>query len=491
MTSPSPAMTPGRRANLGRQAKIVATLGPASNDVATISRLILAGMNVARLNMSHGEPASHATLIANIREASRQVGLEVAILIDLQGPKIRVDELPAPLELRTGEIWVIGPTRVMAAYPEYRDRFIPTVYENLVDDCRDGHLVLFNDGAIIARAVARDREVYRIKIETGGILTSHKGINLPHSRISAPSFTAKDREDLLFGLDHGVDYVALSFVRQPENVVTAREFMAARNSRLPIVAKIENPEGIANIEAIIAASDAIMIARGDMGVEVGNHLVPGIQKRIINLCNLSGTPVITATQMLESMINSPTPTRAEASDVANAVWDGTDALMLSAETASGRYPLEAIAMMSKIIHEAEKTPKPRPSIRTLDLSRVDDAIMLAASLTAEKVGAKRILAVTESGHSCLRISHFRPRVSILGISYDRQTVRRMCLYWGVSPFLLRDYREDHPRLEAEVIEQVRQSCELHNGDRIVITRGSGKFFARGSSNSVQVKTLPA
>ncbi|MBW1644776.1 MAG: pyruvate kinase [Deltaproteobacteria bacterium] len=478
------------RANLGRQAKIVATLGPASSDQDTIGRLITAGMNVARINMSHGDHAGHAALIDNIRQASRQVGLEVAILIDLQGPKIRVDELPEPLELRAGEIWVIGPARVKDAYPEYRDRFIPTVYEKLVDDCRDGHLVLFNDGAIVARAVARDREVYRLRIEVGGRLTSHKGINLPHSRISAPSFTAKDREDLLFGLEHGVDYVALSFVRQPDNVNEVREFMAARQHQLPIVAKIENPEGIDNIEAIIAVSEVIMIARGDMGVEVGNHLVPAIQKRIINLCNRSGVPVITATQMLESMINSPTPTRAEASDVANAVWDGTDALMLSAETAAGRYPLEAITMMSRIIHEAEKTPKKRPSIRTLDLSRVDDSIMLAASLVAEKVGARRILAVTESGRSCLKISHYRPRVSILGISYDLRTVRRLCLYWGVSPFLLRNYREDHPRLEEDVIEQVRQDCELEAGDRIVITRGSGSFFARGSSNSVKVKTLP-
>lgn len=478
-----------RRANLGRRAKIVATLGPASSSVEMITRLIEAGMNVARINMSHGTHESHAALIKNIREASRQTGLEVAILIDLQGPKIRVDKLSVPLQLKKGETWMIGATDVRNRYPEYNDRFIPTTYTRLVADCHDGDRILFNDGAITTRAVVRKDDLYQIRVEVGGELTSHKGINLPDSIITTPSFTEKDQSDLAFGLEHQIDYVALSFVRKKEDVLQIREAIEGKNKDIPIVAKIENPEGILNIQEIIAVADVIMVARGDMGVEIGNHRVPTIQKQLIGSCNAHGVPVITATQMLESMIESPIPTRAEASDVANAIWDGTDAVMLSAETASGHYPLEAIGMMGKIISEAEKNPKERPSLKNLDLTRVDDAIMLAASLLAEKIDAKRIMAVSESGNSCLRITQYRSKVSILGISHRLEVVRKMCLYWGVSPFFLTDYRKDRPDLESHVLKEVRERCQLQSGDRIVITRGSGAFFASGSANSVRVETI--
>ena len=478
-----------KRANLGRQAKIVATLGPSSSSVEMIATLIDAGMNVARINMSHGTHDRHAALIKNIREASRQTGLEVAILIDLQGPKIRVDELPAPLQLREGETWAVGTTKAREDCPEYQDYFIPTTYERLAADCRHGDRILFNDGAITARVLQCRNNLCEIKVEVGGELTSHKGINLPDSIVTASSFTGKDQQDLVFGLEHQIDYVALSFVRKKEDVLQVRQAINQQGKDIPLVAKIENPEGIQNIQEIIEAADVIMVARGDMGVEVGNHLVPTIQKQIINRCNMQGTPVITATQMLESMVESPTPTRAEASDVANAIWDGTDAVMLSAETASGKYPLEAVQMMGKIISEAEKTPKERPSLRNLDLTRVDDAIMLAASLLAEKIGARRILAVSESGNSCLKITQYRPRISILGISHRLEIVRKMCLYWGVSPFFLKDYHQDHPDLEGYVINEVRERCQLHDGDKIVITRGSGRFFASGSANSVRVETI--
>ena len=477
------------RANLGRHAKIVATLGPASSSVEMIASLILAGMNVARINMSYGTYKSHAALIKNIREASRETGLEVAILIDLQGPKIRIDKLPAPLQLQEGETWMIGTSSVRDTHPEYHNRLIPTTYERLVSDCRDGDRILFNDGTITTRAVARRNDVYEIQVEVGGELTSHKGINLPDSIVTTSSFTEKDRLDLAFGLKHQIDYVALSFVRKKEDVLQVKKAINEHREDLPVVAKIENPEGIKNIQEIVETADVIMVARGDMGVEIGNHLVPTVQKQIISRCNNQGVPVITATQMLESMIESPVPTRAEASDVANAIWDGTDAVMLSAETAAGRYPLEAIQMMGKIIHEAEKTPKERPSLRNLDLARVDDAIMLAASLLAEKIGAKRILAVSESGNSCLRITQYRPKVSVLGISHHLRVVRKMCLYWGVSPFLLQDYHKDQPDLEIHVIKEVRERCQLNNGDRIVITRGNGKFFASGSANSIRVETI--
>lgn len=478
-----------RRAKLQRHAKVVATLGPASSNVEIIADLILSGMSVARVNMSHGTYKGHAELIGNIRKASTLVGLEVAILLDLQGPKIRVDKIPGALELHRGETWVVGSAKVREHYPEYQDCFIPTTYEHLVEDCDDGVRVLFDDGLIVAETLKRDRDVYKIRVVTGGRLTSNKGINLPDTRVSVSSLTGKDRQDIAFGLEHGVDYVALSFVRKQDDVLDLRKFLADLNSNLPIVSKVENREAVDNINEILKVSDVIMVARGDMGVELGNHLVPAIQKRIIALCNQAGVPVITATQMLESMVENSTPTRAEASDVANAVWDGTDAVMLSAETACGKYPVEAVKMMGSIIREAEKTPKPRASLKDLDLSRVDDATMVGASLIAEKIGASRILSVTESGSSCLKMSRFRPQNSVVGVSHSLSVVRKMCLYWGVSPFYLDEYDEDDVRLEDDVIDKVRSACELKPNDKIVITRGSGRFFARGTANSIKVITI--
>ena len=478
-----------RRANLNRHAKVVATLGPVSSDVEIISDLILAGMNVARVNMSHGTYDEHAELISSIRNASRRLGLEVAILLDLQGPKIRVDRLPDVLGLRKGDIWVIGPSNVRDDYPEYKDCFIPTIYEHLVDDCEDGERILFDDGLIIAEAIKRDRDVLKIKIRTDGTLKSNKGINLPDSKVSAPSLTEKDHEDIIFGVKQGIDYIALSFVRKKGDLLRLKSLLGELDKDIPIVAKIENPEAIENIEEILDAADVIMVARGDMGVELGNHLVPAVQKKIISLCNSRGIPVITATQMLESMIENPTPTRAEASDVANAIWDGTDAVMLSAETASGKYPLEAIKIMGQIIREAEKTPKGRLSLKMMDLTHLDNAIMIGASIIAEKIIAKRILSVTQSGSSCLKISHFRPQTPVLGVSNSLTVVRKMCLYWGVSPFYLNEYDEDDSELEHYVLDRVRSACELESGDKIVITRGSGKFFARGSSNSIKVEII--
>jgi pyruvate kinase len=454
-----------------------------------IAELILSGMSVARVNMSHGTYESHAELISNVRKASTMVGLEVAILLDLQGPKIRVDKIPCSLELKKDETWVVGSTEVRQDYPAYEHCFIPTTYEHLVDDCDNGVRLLFDDGLIVAETVERDRDVYRIRVMTGGTLTSNKGINLPDTKVSVPSLTSKDRQDIAFGVEHGVDYVALSFVRRKDDVLGLRRLLAELNSDLPVVSKVENREAVENIDEILAVSDVIMVARGDMGVELGNHMVPSVQKQIIALCNQAGVPVITATQMLESMVEHATPTRAEASDVANAIWDGTDAVMLSAETASGKYPVRAVEMMGSIIREAEKTPKPRASLKYLDLSRVDDATMVGASLIAEKIGASRILSVTESGSSCLKMSRFRPQTSVLGVSNSLSVVRKMCLYWGVSPFFLDNYDEDDVRLEDHVIDRVRSACELEPNDRIVITKGSGRFFARGTANSIKVVTI--
>jgi pyruvate kinase len=472
-----------------RKAKIVGTLGPSSDSVEKIAELIRAGLNVARINMSHGTHEGHEQVIKNVREASRLVEREVAILLDLQGPKIRVDKLPSPLKLEDGSTWVIGHSDLKDQYPEYKDCFIPTIYKDLVKDCEEGTRILFDDGYITAEALEQDRDVYKIKIQVGGELKSNKGINLPDVDVSAPSFTEKDHEDLMFGLTQEIDYIALSFVRKKEDILLVMNILHKLKLHIPIVAKIEKPQAVTNIDEILDVTDVIMVARGDMGVEVGNHLVPSIQKQIISKCNERGIPVITATQMLESMISHVSPTRAESSDVANAVWDGTDALMLSGETASGKFPIEAVKMMSSIIKEAEKTPKPRSLIKEMDLSSVDSAVMLSASLVAEKVSAKRILSVTESGNSCLRMSRFRPLTPVLGITNNIETVRRICLYWGVHPFYLTEYDEDSLSLQNDVLYMVKEDLGLQGGDKIVFTRGDGKFFSKGSSNSIRVEVI--
>lgn len=473
-----------------RRAKILATIGPSSNSVEMLEKLILAGMNGARINMSHGTYEGHEQSIKNIRIASERTKKEVAILLDLQGPKIRVDKLPAPLELKEGEEWVIGQSDVKSRYPEYAERFIPTIYKDLVKDASVGARILFDDGLLEAEAVEKKGDVLRIKIIIGGELKSNKGINLPNIKVSAPSFTDKDREDLMFGLKQGVDYVALSFVRTAEEILEVKALLQEMKVDVGLVSKIEKPEAIENINEIIEVSDVIMIARGDMGVEVGNHLVPCIQKKIIQLCNAQGKPVITATQMLESMITNSRPTRAEASDVANAVWDGTDIVMLSAETASGKYPVEAITTMGQIIIEAERNPKERPLLRNMDLYSVTASIQVAASIIAEKTKARWIVSITEGGNSCLRMTRFRPKTPVLGVTSSINIVRRMALYWGITPFHFNIYSNaDLSKLGILLVAELKRKERLSNGDKLVMTVGDGKFFRQGTNNSIHVEII--
>ncbi|MCT4642711.1 MAG: pyruvate kinase [Bacteriovoracaceae bacterium] len=472
-----------------RRAKIITTIGPSTNSIEKIEKLINAGANVCRLNMSHGTHDSHRQVISNIRAASKNVGYEVAILCDLQGPKIRVDKLDENLELKEGQTWVIGSSDVQKDYPEYKDCFIPTVYKNLVKDAHTGAIVLFDDGLMEAKAIKKDRDVLKIEIIVGGTLKSNKGINLPNVNISAPSFTDKDKEDLMFGLREGVDYIALSFVRTAKCIKDVKILLHQMRANIPIIAKIEKPEAVKNIDEIIDVTDSIMIARGDMGVEVGNHLVPGIQKDIIEKCNDKGVPVVTATQMLESMTDNPRPTRAEANDVANAIWDGTDAVMLSGETASGKYPIGAVKMMNDIIIDAEKKPKKRAYLRHMELGSLSASIQVAASIIAEKNDAKWVLSVTQSGNSCLKMSRFRPKTRVLGVTNDVSVMRRMCLYWGVLPFYFEESEDDLSTLQEQMIDKLKTEGLVENADKIVITHGDGKFFKQGSSNSIRVEII--
>lgn len=474
-----------------RRAKIIATVGPSSNSIEMLEKLILAGMNAARVNMSHGTYDAHEQTIKNVRQASLNVKREVAVLLDLQGPKIRVDKLPEPLELKDGDVWVIGPSLVKDNYPEYSSMFIPTIYKNLVKDAHVGARILFDDGLLEAEAFEKDREVLKIKVIVGGILKSNKGINLPYVKVSAPSFTDKDKEDLLFGLKQGIDYLALSFVRTAEDVLEVKNLLKEMKMIVPIISKIEKPEAIDNIKQIIDVSDAIMIARGDMGVEVGNHLVPLMQKKIIKLCNELGKPVITATQMLESMITNSRPTRAEASDVANAIWDGTDIIMLSGETASGKYPVESVAIMNQIVEEAEKVPRERPLLRNMEINGVDASVQVAASILAERINARWILSITQSGNSCQKMTRFRPKTRVLGVTNSIHVVRKMCLYWGVTPYFYEVslVSEGVEKLEEMMFETLKKKNATMNGDHIIVTVGEGKYFQEGTTNSIRVETV--
>lgn len=472
-----------------RKAKIVATLGPASSDLETIKKMIDAGLNVARVNMSHGTHESQGALIDLVRRASDEVGIQVAILLDLQGPKIRVDKLENALDLLQGEEWVIGKSADQEHYPEYAGKFIPTTYEHLVKDAEVGCTILFDDGMIEAKAIEKDRDVLKIKIEHGGKLTSNKGINLPDINVSAPSLTPKDEKDLIFGLKKNVDFIALSFVRRAEDIRHVKQILHELKRDIPIVSKIEKPEAIENFREILRLTDLVMIARGDMGVELGNHLVPGVQKKIIGLCNRVGVPVITATQMLESMIQNSRPTRAEASDVANAVWDGSDALMLSGESAAGRFPIKSIQMMDSLIKEAEKNPKVRPLVRDLRIRSTTAIIQVAASMMAEQLRAKWILSVTERGNSCLKMTRFRPKTPVLGVTHSIDVARRMAMYWGIVPYYVENAGYDISNLETHSLNKLKKDDLVQNGDRVVITHGDGKYFKEGSSNSLRIEII--
>jgi pyruvate kinase len=469
-----------------RRSKIVATIGPSTNTKSQIKKMIKAGMDVARVNMSHGDHVGHQIVIESIREVSKEAKKTVGILMDLQGPKIRVDQLDNPIELTLGDLYFLGTKKAIGSL-EYEKKIFSD-YEFIYDDLNVGERVLFDDGKIKAKCVDKKDGYLVIEILNDGVLKPRKGINLPDSVVSADAFTSEDKKNLMFGIKNEVDFFALSFVGNAQDIKNVKNLLHKLKCSQKIVAKIERPAAIKNIDEIIAVSDAIMVARGDMGVELGNHLVPAVQKEIISKCNKVGVPVITATQMLESMMDNPSPTRAEASDVANAIWDGTDAVMLSGESAAGKYPIESIQMMNDIVFEAEKKPKDRPLMRNVDLSSVSASIMVACSLIAEKIKAKRIVCVTQSGNSCLKLTRFRPTTQALGVTNSIKVARRMSLYWGVTPFLVNE-RNDVEDIEKVVINKIKNKLGLQNGDKLVISRGDGLFFQQGKSNNVRVEII--
>jgi pyruvate kinase len=436
------------------RAKIVCTLGPASSTPEKIGELIDAGMSVARLNFSHGTHDDHARMLQIVRSEAERRGKAIAALLDLQGPKIRVGKIAnGQIELRPGAELTITTENIVGD-----DKRVSTTYQGLPRDVKAGDHILLDDGYLsLAVTAVVDREV-RTVVVTGGILKNNKGINLPGVDVSAPALSEKDRTDIGFALRYGVDYVALSFVRRPEDVLEAKRLLTVDGVSIPVISKIEKPQALERLGDIIDASDGIMVARGDLGVELGPEKVPLWQKRIIEETNKRGKIVITATQMLESMISQPRPTRAEASDVANAVLDATDALMLSGETASGLYPVEAVKTMARIIDEIEHSAYYRANVEVPDLQLAvpANAIAHAAMTAARAMKLKTIVAVSESGGAARLVSEYRPDSNIVCLTTNEVSFRRLALIWGVTPVLISPAattEELIDRVEATMIER--------------------------------------
>ncbi len=420
-----------------RSAKIVATIGPACRQPAMLRALLQAGVDVARLNFSHGVHEEHASVIRDLRAIAADLGRSICILQDLQGPKIRTGRLPEPVELVAGQVITLTTGEADRAAGE-----IPVDFPELVESVQVGGNILLDDGNLELTALAVKGCRVEARVVLGGLLKAHKGINLPGGKITIPGFTEKDQADLAFGLAQGIDAVAVSFVRCAEDIQQVRRAIQAcapDQASLPVIAKLERPEAIENLEEILAAADGVMVARGDLGVEMPPELVPVMQKRIIQTANRSGKVVITATQMLDSMIHNPRPTRAETSDVANAIFDGSDAVMLSGETASGEYPLKAVEMMHAIICQAEKEIEAwgRWNGRPTPVSEQDDAYFatLAARELAHDRNVAALAVFTKTGRTALLMSKARPGVAILGFTHDPIIYQRMSLYWGVKPHL--------------------------------------------------------
>ena len=463
-----------------RKARIICTIGPSSSTPEVLEAMVVAGMDVARLNFSHGTHDDHRARAELIRKISRKVGKPIAILQDIQGPKIRLGRfVGGATEVTTGQTVTLTTRRVLGG-----GGLLPTPIASLTRDVRKGHPILLDDGRVRLEVLQVRGKDITCRVIVGGTLKDNKGINLPGAAVSVPTLTEKDILDLAFGQELGVDFVALSFVRSAKDVRQARAYVEKLGT--PLIAKIEKPQAVADLDAIAEASDGIMIARGDLGVEMPLEQLPGIQKAAVTAANARGGLVIVATEMLESMINSPRPTRAEVSDVANAIYDGADAVMLSGETASGKHPVETIKMMAKIVREAERlnTSRPTPYQATQDIST---GVAAAAVSAADRLGSAAIIAFTESGQTARLISELRPRSRIIALTPHPAIVRRMSLYWGVSGHVT-------PRITSTdgLIQAVPRLCAEQGwgepGQTVVVVAGA-PLREQGNTNLMTVRRL--
>lgn len=471
-----------------KKTKIICTIGPAVDTVEKICMLLDAGMDAARLNFSHGTREIHKTYVDNVREAGKLKGKMTAIIQDLSGPKIRVGKLEnGSIELAENHFIKITSKDITGT-----EKVFSTNYPELISDVNKDEIILLDDGKLKLRVVSNEPVDNEIECEilTGGLLKEHKGINLPNTKLNLPSLTEKDIEDLEFGLENGVDFVAMSFVRSADDIRHLRNIIHSKGYNVPVIAKIERPEAVEKIDSIIEESDVIMVARGDMGVEISTEEVPLIQKRIIRKCNEAIKPVITATQMLESMIENPGPTRAEASDIANAILDGTDCVMLSAETSTGAHPILAVSTMKKIILKTETEKKSRyfKDIFVEDSpENTLHTICNSATEIATRVNAKAIITITHTGKSPLLLSSHRPYAQIISATFDYTIIKRSKLIWGVESVII-NKSDDYHETARSIKEKILETDILNEGDRIVIIAPM-PFSQSESANMIQVTKI--
>jgi pyruvate kinase len=468
---------------LTHRTKIVATIGPASSSPEVIRQMILAGMSVARLNFSHGSYEDHGRMVKLLRSISEELDNPLTLLQDLQGPKIRVGQLPDQgITLVEGEFLTLVPIA------EFTDRpnTVSIDYPYVAEEAKPGTQVLLDDGLLELQVEEVTGNAVRCRIVEGGVLKSHKGVNFPSLNLRLPSMTEKDKQDVDFGIEQGVDIISLSFVRKPEDILTLKELLATKGADIPVLAKIEKPQAVANLEAIVNQCDAIMVARGDLGVEMSPEKVPLIQKQIIRLCNQKGIPVITATQMLDSMIQNPRPTRAEASDVANAIIDGTDAVMLSGESAVGNFPVQAVKMLARIATDVE------PEIQFVNYppSEIDETHAISEALNAieKTLHVQCIVALTETGYTAKLAAAERPSVPIVAFTPSDRVYHQLNLVWGVRPILL-EYKGDSIE---EIIKQMEICLLKRNfatpGEKVLVMGGIPARKTRGT-NFLKIHTI--
>jgi pyruvate kinase len=456
--------------------KIVCTIGPATGTVSKIRALYDAGMRVARINCSHGDHAQYRGFIRNIRAVSK----DIAIMLDTQGPEIRTGLVEDNTILKNNSMFRLTTKKIKG-----NEKEVHVTYSGLINDVRKGDRILMDSGFIELKVAKKTKTDIICKVINGGPLGNRKGVNNPACLAKLPSFTKKDRDDLQFGMTHGIDFVAASFVKDAKDITKIKDFLK-RRPHVKVLAKIENAKAVDNVDDIIGAADGIMVARGDLGVELPGEKVPIIQKKIIRKCNLAGKPVVTATQMLESMVNNPRPTRAEASDVANAILDGTDAVMLSEETAIGKYPVKAVATMVRIARNTESVLELH---RKMEVHSTDDAIANAVHNIVEETGISKIIVATCSGYSARMISKYRPHADIIAVTPTDEIVRRMALYWGISPMVI---NEGGVRSTRDLIYYSLQTAYkekmLKKNDKVVVT-AAHPFNIRGKTNLLEIHTV--
>lgn len=467
-----------------RRTKIVCTIGPTSQDEDILRKLMKAGMNVARFNFSHGDHEEHGAKLERIRSISRELDLPVAVLLDTRGPEIRLRDFEGGrAELKEGQKFILTTEEIMGT----SERAAIT-YKNLVKDVKPGSSILIDDGLIGLRVEEVTSSDIICTVLNGGPVSNHKGINVPGTVLSMPYIDEKDRQDIIYGCEMGFDFIAASFVRCKEDILQIREILREHNSKMQIIAKIENMQGIENLGEIVEASDGIMVARGDMGVEVPMEEVPIIQKKMIKMAVHAGKHVITATQMLDSMIKNPRPTRAETTDVANAIYDGTTAIMLSGETANGSYPLEAVQTMAKIAERAEQdidyTGRMQKAAATLFQQDTTSSICHATCSIAAELNAAAIITVTMSGFTSSMIARFKPDCPIIGCTTNRMVWRQMNLQWGVRPLLIAEENTAED-LFREAVSAALEAGYVKKGDRVVLTAGM-PLGVSGRTNMLRV-----